>query len=74
MADKTIRMVLVGEDKSASKALKGVGDQADKTEGRLKGLGTGGALALAGAATAVVAFDKSSCVTLRSGSDYCPAS
>ena len=60
MADKTIRMVLVGEDKSASKALKGVGDQADKTEGRLKGLGTGGALALAGAATAVVAFGKSS--------------
>ena len=60
MADKTIRMVLVGEDKSAAKALKGVGDEADKAEGRLKGLGTGGALALAGAATAVAAFGASS--------------
>ena len=56
MADKTIRMVLVGEDKSASKALKGVGDQADKTGGKLKSFGAGGALAIAGAATAVVSF------------------
>lgn len=60
MADKTIKLLLVGEDRSASKSLKGVGDQADKTQGRLKGLGTGGALALAGAATAVAAFGKSS--------------
>jgi len=56
VADKTIRMVLVGEDKSASKALKGVGDQADKTGGKLKSFGVGGALAIAGAATAVVSF------------------
>ena len=46
MADKTIRMVLVGEDKSASKALKGVADEADKTQGKLSKMGeiTGGVL------------------------------
>lgn len=65
MADKTIKMVLVGEDRSASKALKGVGDQADKTGGKLKGFGVGGALAIAGAADAVVSFAGDSVAAFR---------
>lgn len=65
MADKTIKLLLVGEDKSASKALKGVGDQADKTGGKLKGFGVGGALAIAGAATAVASFASDSVAAFR---------
>jgi hypothetical protein len=38
--DKTLRLLLVGEDKSASRALKDVGDEAEKTESRLSKVGT----------------------------------
>ncbi len=69
--DKTLRLLLVGEDKSASRALKGVGDQAEKTEGRLSKMGTiaGGILGaqfLKDAAGAVVDFGKN---TITAASD-----
>lgn len=38
-SDATLKAVLLGEDRSASKALKGVGDQAEKTGTHLHGLG-----------------------------------
>ena len=65
MADKTIRFLLVGEDKSASKTLSGVSNEADKASGRLGAMGkvAGGVLGagfLAGAASAVVDFGKAS--------------
>ena len=65
MADKTIKFLLVGEDKSASKTLRGVGDDADKASGKLKGMGSvmGGLLAagaVTAAANAVVNFGKAS--------------
>lgn len=65
MADKTIRFLLVGEDKSASKTLSGVSNEADKASGRLGAMGkvAGGVLGagfLAGAADAVVDFGKAS--------------
>lgn len=41
MADKTLRFLLLGEDKTASKAIKGVGTEATKTQGKLKGFATG---------------------------------
>lgn len=65
MADKTIKMLLVGEDRSASKALHGVGDAADKTGGKLSKFGTAGALALAGAGAAVVDFAGDSVAAFR---------
>ena len=58
----TLRMLLLGEDRTASKALKSVAGQADKTGGRLKSfakvasLSLGASLGAAGAA----AFVKSS--------------
>ena len=63
MADKTVRFVVVGEDKSASKTLKGVGDEAEKAGGRLSRMGeiAGGVLGadlLRSAGTAVVEFGK----------------
>lgn len=61
MAEKTIKFLLVGEDKSASKALRGVGDEAGKTQGKLSRMGeiAGGVLGadlLRGAADAVLDF------------------
>jgi len=69
-ADKTIKFLLVGEDKSASKALRGVGDEAGKTQGKLSRMGeiAGGVLGadlLRGAADAVVDFGKSSVEAFR---------
>lgn len=56
MADATLKSVLLGEDRSASKALKGVGDEANKTRGHFGGL----AKAAAGvfAAGAIIAGAK----------------
>ncbi|HJR90331.1 MAG TPA: hypothetical protein VJ782_09270 [Aeromicrobium sp.] len=39
MAEATLKMLLLGEDRSASKAMHGVGNEADKTGGKLKGIG-----------------------------------
>ena len=69
--DKTLRLLLVGEDKSASRALKGVGDEAQKTESRLSKMGAiaGGILGaqfLKDAAGAVVDFGKN---TITAASD-----
>lgn len=53
MAEATLRMLLLGEDRSASKAMHGVGNEAEKTGGKLKGLGKMakvGALGIAAAA------------------------
>lgn len=65
MADKTVKLVLVGEDKSAGKTLKDVGDEAEKAGGRLSRMGeiAGGVLTadlLRAAGTAVVDFGKAS--------------
>ena len=58
MADKTIKFLLVGEDKSATRTLHGVGAAAESTGGKLKGMGAvlGGLLT----ADAVVDFGKAS--------------
>lgn len=65
MADVTLKMLLLGEDRSASKALKGVGDQAQKTGKRastaasmMKGALSAGVIMQAG--RAVVDFGKDS--------------
>jgi len=39
MADTALKLVLLGQDKTASKALKGVGNEAGKTHGKLGKLG-----------------------------------
>lgn len=46
MGDVTLRYLLFGEDKTASKALKGVGAQADKTGRKIDGFGSRAAGAL----------------------------
>lgn len=54
MTDVTLRMLLLGEDKTASRAIKGVGTTADQTSGKMKkGFGVAGA-ALKGALAADV--------------------
>lgn len=65
MADKTIKYLLVGQDKSASKTLKDVGEAAEKTGGKLGKMGeiAGGVLGanlLQSAASAAVDFGKQS--------------
>jgi hypothetical protein len=50
MSDLTLKMLLFGEDKTASKAIKGVGDQAEKTSNHMAALGKGVGLGLAAAA------------------------
>lgn len=65
MADTTLRLLLLGEDRSASKALKGVGDAADASGKKVTSAGKsmGGALPVAvfaAAAAGAVAFGKSS--------------
>jgi hypothetical protein len=39
MADATLKMILLGQDRGASRAIKGVGDQAERTESRTHRLG-----------------------------------
>lgn len=63
MADQKLKLVLLGEDRSASKSLKGVGNEAGRTHGKLGKLGSGAkvaGLAIAGglvlAAGAAVKF------------------
>src|SRR5213596_2325577 len=41
MADATLKMVLLGQDRGASKAIKGVGDEAHRTEARSHRLAAG---------------------------------
>lgn len=65
MAEKTIKVLLVGEDKSAGKTLRDVGDEAEKAGGRLSRMGeiAGGVLTadlLRAAGDAVVDFGKAS--------------
>lgn len=62
MADTTLKLILLGVDKSASKALKGVGDEAHKSGGRIKAGMTAGLL-VAGAAA--VTFGKQSVDAFR---------
>lgn len=73
MADVTLRMLLVGKDVSASKSIRGVGDTANNTGGKLGKLGrgakiagaaVGGALLAAGAAAVQFGSDA-----LKAGSD-----
>ena len=55
-AEATLRMILLGEDRSAGRTLKGVGDQGDRTKSKLQGLShvagkiLAGGLLVAGAA------------------------
>jgi hypothetical protein len=65
VADKTIKFLLVGEDKSASKALKGVGDEAKNTGGKLDGMKVAAGAALVGAGAAIVDFGAKSVSAFR---------
>ena len=65
MADKTIKFLLVGEDKSASKTLKGVGDEAEKSGGKLDGMSVAAGAALVAASAAVIDFGKASVESFR---------
>ena len=65
MADKTIKFLLVGEDKSASKTLKGVGDEAKNTGGKLDGMKVAAGAALVGAGAAIVDFGAKSVSAFR---------
>ena len=65
MADKDIKLKITGDSSDAQKAIKDVGDEAEKSGGKLGGLGkiAGGVLTadlLKGAATAAVDFGKDS--------------
>ena len=65
MAEKTIKLLLVGEDRSAGKTLKDVGDGAERAGGKLDGLRAAGVVALAAAGVAIVEFGKSSVTAYR---------
>lgn len=56
----TLKMLLLGEDRSASKALKGAGDEAEKAGTHFSKFGKVAAAALVATAAAAVAFGKSS--------------
>jgi len=65
VADKTIKLTLVGEDKSAGKTLRDLGDESERTGGRLARMGeiAGGVLTadlLKSAGSAIVDFGKAS--------------
>jgi hypothetical protein len=53
-------MLLLGEDRSASKALKGVGGEADKVASKSSKMSTGSKAALAAAGAAAAKFGKDS--------------
>jgi hypothetical protein len=55
MAEDRLKLTLIGDDKSASKALKGVGKEAEKSHGMLSKLGGVGKTALLGLAGAAIA-------------------
>ena len=65
MTEKTIKLLLVGEDKSASTTLKGVGDEAEKTGGRFDGMSVAAGAALVAASAAVIDFGKASVESFR---------
>ena len=65
MAEKTIKLLLVGEDKSASKTLKGVGDEAEKAGGKFDGMSVAAGAALVAASAAVIDFGKASVESFR---------
>lgn len=65
MADKTIKFLLVGEDKSATRTLKGVGDAADGAGSKLNGMSVLGAAALAAAGAAIIQFGAASVTAYR---------
>lgn len=70
MADKEIKFKITGDAADAEKALKSVGDAADKSGGKLDGLGkiAGGVLTadlMKGAATAAIDFGKDSVAAFR---------
>lgn len=55
MASTNLTFDIFGRDRTASKALKGVGDQAGRTQGRLSKFGKAAGMAFAGIGTAAVA-------------------
>ena len=59
MADTALKLVLLGDDRSASKALKGVGTQAGQTGGKLSKFGGMGKAAMLGVAGAVLTAGRS---------------
>lgn len=65
MADKTIKLTLVGEDRSAGKTLRGVGDEAEKAGGRLDGMKVAAGVAAATAGAAIVEFGRQSVEAFR---------
>ena len=60
MATVTLKMLLLGEDRSASKALRGVGGEADKVASKSSKMSTGSKAALAAAGAAAAKFGKDS--------------
>lgn len=48
MAEATLKLLLLGEDRSAGRTLKGVGDQSDRTRSKLQGVASVAGKALAG--------------------------
>lgn len=60
MTDATLRLVLLGQDRSASRALNDVGESADKNSGRMSKFGQIAAAGLAAAGVAAVGFAVSS--------------
>ena len=65
MTEKTIKLLLVGEDKSASTTLKGVGDEAEKAGGKFDGMSVAAGAALVAASAAVIDFGKASVESFR---------
>lgn len=55
MADTTLKLLLLGEDRSASKAISGVGDSAAKSEGKVHKLSKAAGVALAAGLAAATA-------------------
>ena len=53
MADMTLRMILLGIDKSATSALRGVGDEAEKSSSKAAALGKAAGIGLAAIAGGV---------------------
>ena len=65
MAEKTIKLLLVGEDKSASTTLKNVGDEVERTGGKFDGMSVAAGAAFVAASAAVIDFGKASVESFR---------
>lgn len=60
MATKSLTFDIFGRDRTASKAIRGVGNEADRTSGRFKNLAVAGGIALVAVAGAAIKFGTDS--------------